>query len=62
VVLSYAGTLSFGITACHDLLPDADGFAQRIAAALAELEAGLRRARRRRPAPRRPAARKRRAS
>jgi WS/DGAT/MGAT family acyltransferase len=61
VVLSYAGTLSFGITACHDLLPDADGFAQRIADALAELEAALRPARRR-PAARRPAARKRRAS
>ena len=37
-MLSYAGTLSIGVTADRAVLPDAAAFAERLGAALEELE------------------------
>jgi diacylglycerol O-acyltransferase len=37
-VMSYLGTIHFGLVACPDLVPDVDALADRIPEALAELQ------------------------
>ncbi len=41
-IMSYAGTVAFGVTADHAAMPDVADFAAHLAAALDELEAAMR--------------------